>query len=88
MVRCHMTSSKKTTFAVLGLLLTMCGAVGGFVVFLQPWRSCPDIDDSSAGCPATSGDQVLLILALFILIVGALFLVMSMKPERDHGYGS
>lgn len=69
-------------YAVLGLLLTVGGAVGSFVVFLQPWRSCPEIDDSSAGCPTTANDQALLALALFILLVGVVLLVKSMKPER------
>lgn len=69
-------------FAALGLLLTLSGAVGSVVVFLQPWRSCPEIDDSSAGCPPTSGDQALLVLALFILLIGVLLLVKSMKTVR------
>lgn len=69
-------------YAVLGILLTVVGAVGSFVVFLQPWRSCPEIDDSSAGCPATPNDQALLALALFILLGGVVLLVKSMKPER------
>lgn len=69
-------------YAVLGLLLTVVGGVGSFVAFIQPWRSCPDIDDSSAGCPATSSDLALLVLALFILLVGVVLLVKSLKPER------
>lgn len=81
-IRWHMSVSKKTVHAVLGLLLTLSGAVGSFVVFLQPWRSCPEIDDSSAGCPATPSDQALLALALFILLVGVVLLVKSMKPTR------
>jgi hypothetical protein len=77
-----MSGSRKIVFAVLGLLLTVVGSVGSFVVFLQPWRSCPNIDDSSAGCPTTSSDQALMGLALFILLVGVVFLVKSLKPER------
>lgn len=77
-----MSSSRKTVYTVLGLALTVAGAVGGFVVFLQPWRSCPEIDDSSAGCPPTSSDQALLALALFVLLVGVVLLVKSIKPTR------
>jgi hypothetical protein len=77
-----MKVSRKTVYAVLGLILSVVGAAGSFVVFLQPWRSCPEIDDSSAGCPATSSDQALLALALFILLVGVVLLVKSLKPER------
>jgi hypothetical protein len=65
----------------LGLLVTLAGAVGGFVMFLQPWRSCPEIDDSSAGCPATSGDTALLGLAITVMLVGVAFLIRSRKPE-------
>lgn len=77
-----MNGSGKIVYAVLGLLLTIVGGVGSFVVFLQPWRSCPEIDDSSAGCPATYSDQALMGLALFILLVGVVLLVKSLKPER------
>lgn len=67
---------------MLGLLLTLAGAAGGFVMFLQPWRSCPEIDDSSAGCPATSNDVGLLGLAISVLLVGVSFLIMSRRSER------
>lgn len=77
-----MKASKNIVYMTLGLLLTLAGAAGGFVMFLQPWRSCPEIDDSSAGCPATSGDTSLLDLAIAVLLVGVGFLIMSRKPER------
>jgi hypothetical protein len=77
-----MSVSRKIRYKALGFLLTISGAVGSVVVFLQPWRNCPEIDDSSAGCPATSTDQALLVLAFFILVVGVILLVKSMKPER------
>lgn len=77
-----MSSSGRVIYRALGLVLTISGAVGGFVVFLQPWRSCPEIDDSSAGCPATPDDQALLGIALFVLVVGVVLLV---KPMAfDH----
>ncbi len=54
----------------LAALLTLLGAVGGIVMFLQPWRSCPEIDDSSAGCPATESDLALLGLAVAAMLIG------------------
>ncbi|MFY9678937.1 hypothetical protein [Glutamicibacter protophormiae] len=54
----------------LAALLALLGAVGGIVMFLQPWRSCPEVDDSSAGCPAASGDLALLGLAVAAMVVG------------------
>lgn len=66
----------------LGFLLVVTGAAGSFVMFLQPWRSCPEIDDSSAGCPATTGDLGLLGLAIAVLLAGVALLVMSARPER------
>ncbi|WP_152666791.1 hypothetical protein [Arthrobacter sp. YC-RL1] len=48
----------------LATLLTLLGAAGSVIMFLQPWRSCPEIDDSSAGCPATESDLALLGLAV------------------------
>lgn len=77
-----MKVSRKAVYATLGLLLTLAGVAGSFVMFLQPWRSCPEIDDSSAGCPATSSDTALLGLAISALLVGIAFLIMSRKPER------
>ena len=77
-----MKVSRKAVYVTLGLLLTLAGAASGFVMFMQPWRSCPEIDDSSAGCPATSDDTALLGLAIAVLLVGIAFLIMSRKPER------
>lgn len=77
-----MKASRQAVYATLGLLLTLAGGGGSFVVFLQPWRSCPEIDDSSAGCPATSSDLALLGLAISVLLVGIVLLVVSMRPER------
>lgn len=77
-----MKASGKAAFVTLGLLLTLAGSAGGVVMFLQPWRSCPEIDDSSAGCPSTSGDLGLLGRAIAVLLAGVAFLVMSTKRER------
>ncbi len=83
-----MALSKNTVNATLGLLLTLVGAVGSVVVFLQPWRSCAE-DDSSAGCPVATTDQALLGLALCILVVGVIFLAKSLRTEQipSHAAG-
>ncbi len=49
-------------------------------MFLQPWRSCPEIDDSSAGCPATGIDSALLGLALTALVLGVV-LALAAAPR-------
>ncbi|PCC28045.1 hypothetical protein CIK76_14410 [Glutamicibacter sp. BW80] len=67
---------------MLGLLLTLAGTASSFVMFLQPWRRCPEIDDSSAGCPATSNDTALFGLAIAVLLLGVALLIMSGKPQR------
>ena len=77
-----MRVSKRIAVATLGLLLSLAGVVGSFVIFLQPWRSSPAIDDGSAGCPAAPNDLALLGLALFILLVGIVFLIASMRRAR------
>lgn len=66
----------------LGILFVLSGAGGSVVMFLQPWRSCPEIDDSSAGCPATSTDTALLGLAIAVMLAGIAFLIMSQKSAR------
>ena len=79
-----MRSSRKTVYATLGTVLTLAGLAGGFVMFLQPWRSCPEIDDSSAGCPATGSDQGLLGVAVLVLMVGILLLAISISIRREQ----
>ena len=75
---------RKTLYAVLGTMLTFAGVAGGFVMFLQPWRSCPEIDDSSAGCPATGSDQGLLGVAVLVLSVEIVLLAMSISIRREQ----
>ena len=70
-----MHSFRKTIYVTLGVLFVLLGVVGSFVMFLQPWRSCPEIDDSSAGCPATSDDTALLGLAIAVLLAGIALLI-------------
>lgn len=52
-----------------GLLATVLGAAGCVLLFMQPWKSCPE-DDSSAGCPATMVETNLLVASFAILLLG------------------
>lgn len=79
-----MSASRKTLYAALGTVLTLAGVAGGFVMFLQPWGSCPEIDNSSAGCPATGSDQGLLGVAVLVLLVGIVLLAMSISIRREQ----
>ncbi|GAA1101968.1 hypothetical protein HNR24_000230 [Nesterenkonia jeotgali] len=53
-----------------GFALGLVGAVGGLVMLLQPWKSCPEIDDSSTACPATSAETALLFVLLAVALLG------------------
>lgn len=65
-----MAARKRTLLLVWGFVLGLVGAVGCLVTFLQPWKSCPEFDDSSAACPATSAETVLLFVLLAIALLG------------------
>lgn len=79
-----MKAAGKTLYATWGTVLTLAGAAGAFVMFLQPWRSCPEIDDSSAGCPATGSDIGLLGVAVLVLMVGIVLLIMSVSFKQGQ----
>lgn len=69
-------------------------------MFIKPWRSCPEIDDSSAGCPPTGIESILLLVGPCTLLLGVGLLAKGLltpipgwKPEtppgpRDFGAGS
>lgn len=73
-----------TVVATLGTLLLLAGVAGGLVMFSQPWRSCPEIDDTSAGCLSTGSNQGLFGVAVLVLMVGIVLLAesISMRQER------
>lgn len=80
-----MKASRKTVYATLGTLLTLAGAVGSYVIFLQPWTNCIGIDGRSASCTATpNGPGLQLGLALFVLIMGIVLLAMSISIRRKR----
>lgn len=70
----------------LATLLTLLGAAGSVIMFLQPWRSCPEIDGSSAGCPATERDLALLGLAVAAMLIGlVLWIAVIPRHQRITG---
>lgn len=75
-------ADSKTAYLVCGTLLALAGLTSCVVFALQPWRSCPEIDDSAAGCPATPADSLFLVLSFFILLVGAVLLVRGLMLRR------
>lgn len=71
----------KTVCASLGILLVLTSVVGVFLVYLGPWRTCPDVGNSM-GYEATSGDIGLLGVSIIVLVVGIVFLAISMSMRR------
>ena len=70
----------------LAILLTLLGAAGSVIMFLQPWRSYPEIDGSSAGCPATERDLALLGLAVAAMLIGlVLWIAVIPRYQRITG---
>ena len=61
-------------------------AVFCVVMVLQPWRSCPGVDDSSGGCPALDRDVTLLGVGVVVLLVSLGVLALSLvPPPRRRG---
>lgn len=57
-------------------------------MFLQPWKSCPEIDDSSAGCPATTSEVSILALSFIIMLAGlVLFVIAAAKTPTIYSAG-
>ena len=79
-------SSFRPLLITMAALLTLLGAVGSGIMFFQPWRSCPEIDDSSAGCPATERDLALLGLAVAAMLIGlVLWIAVIPRYQRITG---
>lgn len=79
-----MKVNRKTVAASLGTLLVLAGTAGIFVMFLQPWRSCPEIDDTSAGCLSTGSHQGLFGVAILALVAGIVLLAVSLSIRRER----
>jgi hypothetical protein len=62
---------------IVSAVLAALGLISAVLLFLQPWASCPGVDDSSAGCPVQGTQVVVQQIAMLILAVGMLGLVAS-----------
>ncbi|WP_041292349.1 hypothetical protein [Kineococcus radiotolerans] len=62
---------------IASAVLAALGLVSAVLLFLQPWASCPGVDDSSAGCPVEGAQVVVQQIAVLVLVVGVLGLVAS-----------
>ncbi len=56
---------------IVSAVLTALGLVSVVVLFLQPWASCPGVDDSSAGCPVQGAQVVVQQIAVLVWWSGA-----------------
>lgn len=84
-----MEGYRRTVLVWLGTLLVIAGFVGGFLLVLGPWRSCPEIDGSSASCGASETEQgllgvVVLALALGVILLVNLFASQQRKIQADQ----
>lgn len=62
---------------IVSAVLAVLGLVSAVLLSLQPWASCPGVDDSSAGCPVQGTQVVVQQIAVLVLVVGVLGLVAS-----------
>lgn len=67
---------------ILGVASICVGGVVMVYGFLQPWKSCPVIDDSSAGCPADAVSNSLLAGGFVVLAAGVVVLMMGARLRR------
>lgn len=79
-------STRRKTVVIASVVVAAAMPIFCFVMFLQPWRYCPEIDDSSAGCPALDRDVAFLtggavtFLVAVAILLAALLLPRSTAP--------
>ena len=67
-------------------LVLLAGSALTLVSFLQPWESCPDIDDSSAGCPASTATATLTMVGVGLTFAGTV--LVGLQAGRSTRGGS
>lgn len=77
-----MRACRKTVYATLGILLVLVSVAGVPLVYLGPWRSCPEADNNM-GCPGTPGDVGLLGVAVIVLVAGIMLLAISVSMRKE-----
>ena len=67
------------------------GVLAMVLLLLQPWASCPEIDDVPAGCPVQGAQATVQAATMLIVVVGALGLLGSLlvpnRPRRPSAEG-
>jgi hypothetical protein len=72
-----------------GSVVTAAAGVTCAVVLLQPWRSCPEIDDSFLACPMAAPNTTLLLVSLLALGAALAVVVITVTrctPARTPGH--
>jgi len=69
-------SAWRSTVLVMSSVIAAAAGIACGVLLLQPWRSCPEIDDSFLACPMTAPDTTLLVISL-VTLVAALAVVVA-----------
>lgn len=69
-------SAWRSTVLVVASVIAAAAGIACGVLLLQPWRSCPEIDDSFLACPMTAPDTTLLLISL-VTLVAALAVVVT-----------
>jgi hypothetical protein len=74
-------SSWRSIVLVVVSVVAAAAGVACAVLLLQPWRSCPEIDDSFLACPMTAPDTTLLLVSLVTL--AAAMAVVAITASRS-----
>jgi len=76
-------SATRKTVVIASAVVVAVTPVFCFVMFLQPWRSCPEIDDASAACPALDRDVALLAAGAltFLVALAVLLVALLLRPQ-------
>jgi len=64
------------------MVLVAIGILGLLTGLLQPWASCPEVDDSSAGCPAGTVTRVVTISGLALAGLGTVLASSTAASRR------
>lgn len=76
-------SAARSTVVKASAVVAAAMPVFCVVMVLQPWRYCPEVDDSSGGCPALDRDVALLAAGvLTFLVASAVMLVALLLRPR------
>lgn len=70
-------SAWRSSVLVVSSVVAAAAGIACGVLLLQPWRSCPEIDDSSLVCPRTTSDTTLLLISVVTLAAALAVVVIT-----------